>query len=143
MTHEKAYDKAYDLYHTYMKQHIEGFNFFLVISGLLINALIDFFDKQYSASVLFVLCGFEILVSLVFFLLDVRSTKYMKAAKNVLKQIESEMCKNGACKIGAVLANDLERQKINAKFRMTYVFRVVYLTFLFAAIGLILYTMLF
>ena len=143
MTHEKAYDKAYDLYHTYMKQHIEGFNFFLVISGLLINALIDIFDKQYSASVLFMLCGFEILISLVFFLLDVRSTKYMKAAKIVLKRIESEMCENGVCKIGAVLANDLERQKINAKFRMTYVFRVVYIAFIFAAIGLILYAMLF
>ncbi len=139
MTYETAYDKAYDLYKTYMKQHIEGFNFFLVISGLLINAMIDFFDKQYSANVLFMLCVFEAIISLVFFFLDVRSTKYMKAAKNVIKQIENEMCTDGLCKIGVVLANDLERQKTKAKFRMTYVFRLVYVVFFFAALGIAFY----
>lgn len=143
MTYENAYDKAYDLYHTYMKQHIEGFNFFLVISGLLINAMIDVFDKQYSVAVALLLCGFELLVSAVFFLLDIRSTKYMKAAKNVLKQIESEMCQNGPCNIGAVTANDLERKNISAKFRMTYVFRIVYMTFFAAALGMIGFVLFF
>lgn len=143
MTYENAYDKAYDLYHTYMKQHIEGFNFFLVISGLLINALIEVFDKQYSVAVLLLLCGFELLVSLVFFLLDVRSTKYMKAAKNVLKQIETEMCSKGSCNIGAVLANDAERKTLNAKFRMTYVFRMVYISFFAAALGMVLFVIFF
>ena len=139
MTYEKAYDKAYDLYHTYMKQHIEGFNFFLVISGLLINALIEIFGNQSSFVILLLLCGFELLICIVFFLLDIRSAKYMKAAKNVLKQMETEMCNNGQCSIGAVLANELERKKLNAKFRMTYVFRIVYITFFIAALGLIIY----
>jgi hypothetical protein len=142
MTHEKAYDTAYDLYLNYMKQHVEGFNFFLVVSGLLINALIDVFDKGYSPVVLYLLCGFEAVVSLVFFLLDIRSTKYMKAAKAVLKRIEQEMCQQGDCSIGAVMANDLERKKLKANFRMTYVFWFVYGIFFFAAISLILIVLL-
>jgi hypothetical protein len=141
MTYEKAYDKAYDLYHTYITQHIQGFNFFLVISGLLINALIDILEKQYSVAILLLLCGFELLISSVFFLLDIRSTKYMKAAKSVLKQIENEMCSNGECKIAVISTNDLERKKLNAKFRMTYVFRFVYIAFFLASLCLIgLYT---
>ena len=139
MTYEKSYDTAYDLYLNYMKQHIEGFNFFLVISGLLINALIDVFDKGYAPAVLFLLCGFEAIISVVFFLLDVRSTKYMKAAKTVLKQIEAEMCENGQCSIGAVMANDLQRKKMKANFRMTYVFWVIYGAFFVASVCLIIF----
>ena len=131
MTYEKSYDKAYDLYHTYMKQHVEGFNFFLVISGLLFNALIDIYEK-YSIAVWIILCGFEMLISVAFFLLDIRSSKYMRMAKNVLHQIESEMCANGECKIGAITMLDLERDKLKSKIRMTYIFRVVYAAF-FAA----------
>ena len=143
MTYETAYDKAYHLYQTYMKQHIEGFNFFLVISGLLINALIDVFDKQYSLVTLLLLCSFEVIISFVFFLLDVRSTKYMKAAKTVLKQVEKEMCDSGECKIGVVGANALERKNLKAGFRMTYVFRLVYIIFFLAALGMMGFVVLF
>ena len=142
MTYEKAYDTAYDLYLNYMKQHVEGFNFFLVISGLLINALIDVLDKGYPLAVLYLLCGFEAIVSAVFFLLDIRSTKYMKSAKTVLKRIEQEMCDQGGCTIGAVLANDLERKKMKANFRMTYVFWIVYGAFFLASVALAVYTIL-
>jgi hypothetical protein len=83
MTHEKAYDTAYDLYLNYMKQHVEGFNFFLVVSGLLINALIDVFDKGYSPVVLYLLCGFEAVVSLVFF----RSTRQVQNGAWILLRI--------------------------------------------------------
>ena len=140
MNREKAYDTAYDLYLNYMKQHVEGFNFFLVISGLLINALIDILDNGYSPMVLFLLCGVEAIICVVFFLLDVRSTKYMKAAKTVLKSIEQEMCEQGVFSVGVILANDLERKKTKANFRMTYVFWLVYGVFFFAAIGMILYS---
>lgn len=141
MTYEKSYDTAYDLYLNYMKQHIEGFNFFLVVSGLLINALIDIIDKDFSPFVLILLCGFEAIISVVFFLLDVRSTKYMKAAKSVLKKIEAEMCANGPCVIGAVSVNDLERKKMNAKFRMTYVFWAVYAAFFVASVCMIVFVL--
>lgn len=140
MTYEKAYDTAYDLYLNYMKQHVEGFNFFLVVSGLLVNALIDVFDKGFSPAVMYLLCAFEAVISLVFFLLDIRSTKYMKAAKTVLKRIEQDMCRQGSCTIGAVLANDLERKKMKANFRMTYVFWAVYGSFFVASACLILFT---
>ena len=66
----------------------------------------------------------------------------MKSAKNVLKQIEQELCKDGDCAIGVILANDLERKKMKANFRMTYVFWVVYAVFFFASLVLIAFTML-
>ena len=73
-------------------------------------------------------------------MLDIRSTKYMKAAKTVLKRIEQEMCSQGVFSVGVISANDLERKKSKANFRMTYVFWLVYGVFFAAAIGMILFT---
>ena len=139
MQNEKAYEKAYDLYMNYMKQHIEGFNFFLVISGLLINALIGVFNTGVSPVGLILLCFFEAIISVVFFLLDMRTTKYMKVAKGVVKKIEAAMCEAGEFTICAVLENDLERKKTNAKFRMTYVFWIIYATFFLSSVGFIIF----
>ncbi|NMP37195.1 MAG: hypothetical protein GX051_03585 [Clostridiales bacterium] len=131
----KAFDVSYDMYKLYMRQHIEGFNFYLVISGLLLKGIIDVLFSSAENAVVFTLlfCFIEALISIAFFLLDIRSSKYMSAAKRVLMTLENES-KNSENEIYVIHLNEAERKKSKSRFRMTHLFRIVYISIFITSI---------
>lgn len=85
----RGYDKAYENFHLHAKQRIHFFNFFIIISGVLMTTIFTNFFSISINSCLITLVGLtQILISYVFYKFDERNKYLTKHSENIIMQYE-------------------------------------------------------
>lgn len=80
---------AWNWFDFHAKQRMQLFNFFLLITGILVNAFVASYEKN-MFSVSIAICLLGVLQSISFFIFDVRSREMTSFSEDVLEKLERD-----------------------------------------------------
>jgi len=125
---------AFDYYKLYLKQRTDSFNFFLVLSGLMVGAITLSLKESLLPVSLFLSFSLAV-VSYCFHGLDVRTNKYSTYTREHLLQIYEQAMKSEFPSDVDFLMTSISAIKHKTEPReitMTQVFKIVFIVFFFA-----------
>jgi hypothetical protein len=115
-------------------QRLKAFNFFVVLSVFANGGVFTALDKAFHPFVLVLIGGFVVALSMVFLIIDLRSTELLALAVPGLKAYEQQLPEPMR-----VFTNDTEKKRFVPKY--TFAFRALFaLQFLFGS-GVVLFAL--
>ena len=89
-SNNNLHKQAWDYFQMHGTQRLTTFNFYIVISSFITAAMFSTFQKDYQAPYIGIILGLlVILLSLIFWKLDIRNSHLIKGAETALKFFES------------------------------------------------------